>query len=74
MADLDGMDVSVDANSCSQSSFFACYQSDTSQLPMQREIDDDAKKRARKSYSKVEVLKLSKPPKADTCHEKRVMN
>ena len=74
MADLDGMDVSVDANSCSQSSFFACYQSDTSQLPMQKEIDDDTKKRARKSYSKVEVLKLNKPPKADICHEKRVMN
>jgi hypothetical protein len=41
---------------------------------MQKKIDDDAKKRARKSYSKVESLKPNKPTKSDTFHEKRVSN
>jgi hypothetical protein len=39
---------------------------------MQKKISDDAKKRARKSYSKVETLQVNKPTKSDTFHEKRI--
>jgi hypothetical protein len=45
--------------------------SDTS-LPKQKKINGDAKKRARKSYSQVEALKLNRPAKSDKFHEEQV--
>ncbi len=68
MRDFNDMDVRTDAISC----LYSLFLTDTSQPQMQKKISDDAKKRAHKSYSDAEALKLNKPTKSDTFHEKRI--